>query len=190
MNMIYTAVAVVVVAALGYMAYVGGTKPAEEMMMKDAMTPEESRQGNMEARGQDDGMGETTEGSVAADSMKDEVMMDKTDASVSSGIMKKGTIEAYSPEKLALAQHGKVALFFHAPWCPICRSLDAQAAADPDLVPAGVHVLKVDYDTALELRKKYGVTVQHTFVQVDASGNALGKWSDATTYTQLFARLK
>jgi thiol-disulfide isomerase/thioredoxin len=123
-----------------------------------------------------------------ADAMKenDERVMEKE----MGAMMRKGSIEAYSPDKLALAQSGKVVIFFHATWCPICRALDAEAVANPSLVPDGVTVLKVDYDTATALKQKYGVTVQHTFVQVDASGASLAKWSDATTYAQLFARLK
>jgi len=103
---------------------------------------------------------------------------------------RRGTVEAYSPEKLALAESGKVLLFFHAAWCPICRILDAEAEANPDIIPENLTVLKVDYDSATALKKKYGVTVQHTFVQVDASGAAIAKWSDASTYAQVIARLK
>nr|HRW20195.1 hypothetical protein [Dermatophilaceae bacterium] len=46
-------------------------------------------------------------------------------------------------------------------------------------VPAGLVVVKVDYDSATELRQKYGVTQQHTFVLVDGQGNAVKKWSGA-----------
>jgi hypothetical protein len=36
--------------------------------------------------------------------------------------------------------------------------------------------LKTDYDSNIDLRKKYGVTSQHTFVQIDSSGNLIKKW--------------
>ncbi len=42
-------------------------------------------------------------------------------------------------------------------------------------------IVVVDFDTANDLRQKYGVTVQHTFVQVDAEGNELAKWSGSVT---------
>jgi hypothetical protein len=55
------------------------------------------------------------------------------------------------------------------------ESLDAAG------VPAGLTVVSVDYDSATELRKRYGVTVQHTFVQVDAQGNELAKFTGSTS---------
>ena len=66
-------------------------------------------------------------------------------------------------------------LFFYAAWCPLCRSSDATLEeAFPDL-KGGVIWMKVDYDTELELRKKYGVTYQDTFVILDASGEVVKK---------------
>jgi len=47
-------------------------------------------------------------------------------------------------------------------------------------IPAGVTIVKVDYDTATDLKRRYGVTMQHTFVQVDGSGEAVKKWSGTT----------
>ncbi|OGG26589.1 hypothetical protein A3A64_01570 [Candidatus Gottesmanbacteria bacterium RIFCSPLOWO2_01_FULL_48_11] len=44
-------------------------------------------------------------------------------------------------------------------------------------IPQDVVLLKLNYDTATELKKKYGVTYQHTFVQVDAQGNKVTAWS-------------
>jgi hypothetical protein len=41
----------------------------------------------------------------------------------------------------------------------------------------GMVIHRVDYDTAIALRKKYSVTYQHTFVQVDENGKLLKKWS-------------
>ncbi len=65
-------------------------------------------------------------------------------------------------------------LFFHAPWCPQCRALDAdiQLANLPD----STTIFKVDYDSNQDLRKKYGVTLQTTLVKVDASGNLIQKY--------------
>lgn len=69
----------------------------------------------------------------------------------------------------------KVVYFFHAGWCPSCRA--TEAAIGETGVPDGLTVVKVDYDTETDLRKQYGVTQQHTFVQVDESGAELAKWT-------------
>jgi hypothetical protein len=50
-------------------------------------------------------------------------------------------------------------------------------------------IVVVDFDTAMELRKLYGVTVQHTFVQIDASGEAITKWSGSTTIDEIVEQL-
>jgi thiol-disulfide isomerase/thioredoxin len=81
-----------------------------------------------------------------------------------------GTYVEYSDSAIADAQ-GTRLLFFHAPWCPQCRSIDSDIIADG--VPNDVTIIKVDYDTHQDLRQLYGVTLQTTFVEVDASGNAL-----------------
>jgi len=165
-------------------------KPSEDAMMKDESMMQDTSaiQQAKDVKNMLEQRDASMQDEMEKDDMmkKDEpMMMDKGDS-----VMAKGTVEAYSPEKLALAGNGKVVLFFHAAWCPKCRQLDAEAAANPGLVPNGVHVLKVDYDTATALKQKYGVTVQHTFVQVDAQGNAIQKFSDATTYAQVFGRVK
>jgi thiol-disulfide isomerase/thioredoxin len=81
-----------------------------------------------------------------------------------------GSYVDYSDTAIADAE-GTRLLFFHAPWCPQCRSIDSDIVADG--VPDGVTIIKVDYDSHQDLRQQYGVTLQTTFVEVDASGNAL-----------------
>lgn len=159
-----------------------------DAMMKDEVM--ESEDVTMKKDGvmmKEDAMMKKEDTMVKDDSMMqtEEAMMEKGDA-----MMVKGSIQNYSPDKLALAEKGKVLLFFHANWCPICRGLDAEAAANPNIVPDGITVLKVDFDTATALRQKYGVTVQHTFVQVDATGNSLKKFSDASTYGAVFGKVQ
>jgi hypothetical protein len=43
----------------------------------------------------------------------------------------------------------------------------------------------VDFDNETDLRKKYGVTIQHTFVQIDKDGNSLAKWAGSTTAEEI-----
>jgi len=106
------------------------------------------------------------------------------------GMMKSGSYEAYAPEKLALAETGDVVLFFHASWCPSCRGLNADIEANREAIPAGVSILKLDYDTESELKKKYGVTYQHTLVQVEADGTMIKKWSGSPSLASLVSEIK
>lgn len=125
---------------------------------------------------------------------KEEVMMEK-DATKEDTMMKdegammqKGSYEAYSAEKLALAKEGDVVLFFRASWCPTCRALDADIKAGT--IPADVTILDVNYDTETALKQKYGVTTQHTLVQVDAEGNLIQKWQGSATLASVVAKIQ
>ncbi len=96
--------------------------------------------------------------------------------------MKAGSYEAYSPEKIAeAAAKGDVVLFFRALWCPSCRDLDADINANLINIPENLTILIVDYDNSTDLKKKYGVTFQHTLVQVDGDGTLIKKWSKSLT---------
>ena len=81
-----------------------------------------------------------------------------------------GAYVPYSESAIASAE-GRVLLFFHAPWCPQCRSIESDI--DAAGVPDGVTIIKVDYDSNQPLRQQYGVTLQTTFVEVTSSGDAL-----------------
>ena len=70
---------------------------------------------------------------------------------------------------------GTKVLFFHAPWCPQCRSIDADIKAQ-ELLPDNTTIIKVDYDSHQDLRQKYGVTLQTTFVMVDDDGQLVKKY--------------
>lgn len=69
---------------------------------------------------------------------------------------------------------GTKLLFFHASWCPQCRTLESDIKASQ--IPGDVTIIKVDYDGHQALRQKYGVTIQTTLVRVDDSGNAIKKF--------------
>ena len=94
-----------------------------------------------------------------------------------------GEYKDYSPETLQSEQKlgHKVVLFFHAPWCPYCRTADKDFKDNLNKIPAGVTLLKTDYDSNTELKKKYGVTYQHTFVQIDNDGNKIAFWVSGAT---------
>jgi len=75
-----------------------------------------------------------------------------------------------------LAAEGPTVLFFSADWCPTCQAamkeLDGEAARLGDIT-----VVVVNYDRASDLKRKYGISYQHTYVQIDAEGNKIALWS-------------
>lgn len=101
-----------------------------------------------------------------------------------------GKYEDYSEEKLALATTGKVILFFKAGWCSECAEVNANIISHLTDIPQNIAILKVDYDRSTALKKKYQVTYQHTFVQVDAAGNLIKKWSGSPTLAEIIAQIK
>ena len=81
-----------------------------------------------------------------------------------------GAYVTYDDSAIAAAE-GRILLFFHAPWCPQCRSIESDI--DAQGVPDGVTIIKIDYDSRQDLRQEYGVTLQTTFVEVSPAGDAL-----------------
>jgi thiol-disulfide isomerase/thioredoxin len=90
---------------------------------------------------------------------------------------------------LATATHD-VVLFFRAGWCPTCRAVDSDIKANLSKIPSSLAILDVNYDNSSALKQKYGVTYQHTFVQVDKDGNLIKKWSGSPTLAALVAEVK
>ncbi len=114
-----------------------------------------------------------------------EAVMDKGDT-----MMKVGSYEVYTSEKVALASTDHdVVLFFRASWCPSCRAVDADIKTNLSKIPQNLTILDVNYDNSALLKQKYGVTYQHTFVQVDKDGNLIKKWSGSPTLASLVSQL-
>lgn len=162
--------------AFGALTLVGaGCSKVEtsEKMMKDA--PASADAGKM----MDDKNVKEGEGMMKDDTKKDEAMMTVP-----------GQYVDYNASKLAMAAKGPVVLFFHATWCPSCKTTDADVMANLKDIPANFTILKVDYDSNPELKKRYSVTYQHTFVQVDANGNLIKKWSGSPSLTDIVDHTK
>ena len=96
--------------------------------------------------------------------------------------------DEYQADKNGYSNVKKV-LFFHASWCPVCQSIDREISADETALPAGTVLIKTDYDTNTQLRQKYGVTYQYTFVQIDNNGTELKQWT-ASSLKKLVAGIQ
>jgi thioredoxin 1 len=83
----------------------------------------------------------------------------------------------YMEDRFAAAGNEKRVLFFHASWCPTCKAANKAFLRNLASIPENVVIFKTDYDSNPELKKKYGITYQHTFVQVDENGNEIAKWN-------------
>ncbi len=180
---IWIVVAVVVIGGLGILMLQSNQKEsdvAEQKAMEEKMMMEEKAMMEKKAMEEKAAM----EGGAMMEK-KDGAMMEKDGA-----MMTKGSYEMYDASKLAMAKDGKVVLFFKASWCPTCRALDGDIKASLGDIPAGVTILEVDYDKSGDLKQKYGVTTQHTLVQVDAQGNLLTKWSGGNTLESVVEKIK
>lgn len=96
------------------------------------------------------------------------------EASGETGALAEGRYEPYDPALVSGAGYNDTILFFHASWCPECRAFEA--AINESGVPDGAQILKVDYDSSADLRQQYGVTIQSSFVKVNAAGERQSSW--------------
>jgi thiol:disulfide interchange protein len=90
---------------------------------------------------------------------------------------KKATVSGYvdySEDNLKNSAGTKQVVFFHAKWCSTCKFFEGQIKAGE--VPAGVTILQADFDTESDLKEKYGVIVQSTFVLLDKNGEVDKQW--------------
>ncbi len=93
----------------------------------------------------------------------------------------------YSKAVLDQSANNRRVLYFYASWCPICRPADSDFKQNSSKIPQDLVVIRVNYndpDTDQEekdLAKKYGITYQHTFVQIDAQGKEITRWSGGQT---------
>jgi thiol-disulfide isomerase/thioredoxin len=98
------------------------------------------------------------------------------------------TYETYlaAPENYA---DSEVVLFFNAYWCSTCKVARDSFEASINDIPEDLTIVLVDFDENTEMRKKHDVIVQHTFIQIDSSGNELQRWYGSTTVAEIEAKI-
>jgi len=173
-NLIIIAVVVVAIVGMGaYMLSRNSTK-SESMMVKEDTTMESKTDNAM--------MQKDTDNMEKDDKMAKDTMSDSR-------------YVEYSKASLDKAGNNRRVLYFYASWCPTCKPADADLEANKDRIPNDVTVIRVNYNDPetdqeeKELAKKYGITYQHTFVQIDSQGNEVTKWNGGKT-DELIAKIK
>ena len=160
---IFITIAVITIVGIGAYTLSQNSAKSESMMQKDT-------QNSMEKT-------ETPEQDVT-EKKEGEAMMQKTEDKMSDSRY----IE-YSKVAVEKAATNRRVLFFYASWCPTCKPADASFTQNVSKIPEDVTLLRVNYndpDTDQEekdLAKKYGITYQHTFVQIDNTGKEVTKWN-------------
>ena len=135
--------------------------------------------------------GDTAGTTVPAEGTKPEEPakpVDTTPSDTPKGIAEGGIYLPYTSTAVAQAK-GNVVLFFHANWCPTCVKNEKDIKANLKDIPKDLTLLRVNYDDATELKELYGVTAQHTFVQVDNSGKLIKKWRGGATLKEIVAQV-
>jgi thiol-disulfide isomerase/thioredoxin len=96
-------------------------------------------------------------------------------------------VVAYTTEAAAQALAAKqtVVYYFAATWCPDCQATYRDLKANFAKFPANFTLVVVNYDKARDLKKKYGITMQHTFVLIGGMGDKKKVWSGSTTVEDL-----
>jgi thioredoxin 1 len=66
--------------------------------------------------------------------------------------------------KAAMEEGKATLLFFHAPWCPVCKAQEPKVKAHLNGGRKDVVAFKVDYDSNVALRKELKVEKQSTLI--------------------------
>lgn len=172
----------IIIAAIVGLAVLGGGVFAYQSNQNSKQEAEKMAMEKKEA----EAMAMEKEKMAKEDSTKKDDTMAKDDAMPKHGSYVTRADYDQDPNKY---QDSKRVYFFHASWCPICQGINKEIEADMSKIPAGVTLIKTDFDSSTDLRQKYGVTTQYTFVQVDASGNETAQWS-ATSLDKAIAGIK
>jgi len=89
----------------------------------------------------------------------------------------------YSESAFRASADMRRVLFFYASWCPTCRPADTDFTNNMSKIPEDVVVFRVNYNDPdtdqdeKDLAEQYGITYQHTYVQIDALGQVVKKWN-------------
>lgn len=113
------------------------------------------------------------------------VFLDGT-RSTDDGISATSSYRAYEDGVIGNGQES--VLFFYAAWCPYCQANDHRLLTWSGPLP--VTVYKVDYDAETELKNRYGIATQDTFIRIDGTGKEIARLNLGASKEQLQAFLE
>ena len=154
---------------------VGGFLFFQQSSQKNAMMQKEESMMEVDQNQQETTMQKEEE--MMKEETKDEDSMMKKD-----GMAEDRYVE-YSKTAFENASQGRRVLFFYASWCPTCIPADKSISDNMKSLPADMTVIRVNYNDPetdqeeKDLAKLYGITYQHTFVQIDEMGKEVTKWN-------------
>ena len=164
-------VAVVAVLGVGVFTLSQNSSKSDSMIKKDETVIQKDTQNSMEKT--------KTPEQEAKEKKEGEAMMKKTDDKMKAD----SRYVEYSKVALEKAATNRRVLFFYASWCPTCRPADASFKENMSEIPEDVTLIRVNYNDPetdqeeKDLAKKYGITYQHTYVQIDSTGKEVTKWN-------------
>lgn len=92
----------------------------------------------------------------------------------------------YDPNNIPTT--GDIVLFFHADRCPSCREAEKNFLASG--IPDGLTILKVDFDTAKDLKIKYNILSQTSFVYIKPDGTLIKRWIGGRDIQDILVKIK
>lgn len=170
-------VAIIAISIVGILAY-NNSKDSADAKNSSTNSSSNSSLNTMTKENLSDKM-------TVTDVQKSDTDQSNTDKNLTPETTKPGIYTDYSSNLLANAEKGSVVLFFNASWCPTCRVAVRNINNSLDSIPSDLTILSVDYDDSTDLKRKYGVTYQHTFVKVDKDGDQLKKANNLNTVQEI-----
>ena len=82
---------------------------------------------------------------------------------------------------------GDIVLFFHADRCPTCN--EAEKNFLESWIPEGLTILKVNFDTERELRQKYAILTQTSYVLIKPDGTMIKRWVGWRTIEEITKKI-
>lgn len=196
---IFIALIIFVIIIIGYLVISDSETNDDQAILNDpSLILNEDEMTNDMKEVDSSSLGKVEEGETAEEMNKAEIISEIADATmdedpksdmVDEQVTTAGKYIDYDASMLASSGADHQVLNFSASWCPSCRTLDKNINTSAGDIPVGTIIYKVDYDSNTDLRKKYGVTSQHTLVEVDANGNLIQKWTGGSTLDSVLAKL-